>query len=401
MPFFLIFYILIAFFGDCNGKTHCFNKTFDGNGRPIRYNGDYNLTSQDGVFKLNGERFNLKGLSWFGFETSQYVFHGLWAQDYHTLIDFMKNYSFNAIRIPFSCEGVINNPIPNSINFYQMNQDLQNLTSLQVLDKMITALGDAGILVLLDMHSLETGGYLEDGLWYDDKYPQTTTMQVWETMVNRYKGFWNVIAIDVFNEPFDGTWGTGTVSTDFNTWCQTVGNQVHGMGVDWLIFCEGVANSPPCTDACFWGGDLQGVKSQPVTLNMPNKIVYSPHCYGPDVAYQDYFQASNFPDNMPEIWDTHFGYIRSLNKAATALGEWGGSTQGLDGTWMNAFANYIIQTDIPDTFFWCLNPDSGDTGGLLEYDWSTPVQPKLDILQKIQPKPTKVVNEGNQVCFEF
>ena len=44
------------------------------------------------------------------------------------------------------------------------------------------------------------------------------------------------------------------------------------------------------------GGDLQGVKSSPVTLNMPNKIVYSPHCYGPDVAYQDYFQASNFPD---------------------------------------------------------------------------------------------------------
>ena len=76
--------------------------------------------------------------------------------DYHTLIDFMKNYSFNAIRIPFSCEGVIDNPIPNSINFYQMNQDLQNLTSLQVLDKMITALGDAGILVLLDMHSLAT-----------------------------------------------------------------------------------------------------------------------------------------------------------------------------------------------------------------------------------------------------
>ena len=195
---YLSFILAILCFGFTVSKKHCFEEKYDSNGKPIRYDGDYDLTSENGVLNLNGNRFNLKGLSWFGFETSQYVFHGLWAQDYHTLIDFMSNYSFNAIRIPFSCEGVITNPVPNSITFYQMNQDLQNLTSLQVLDKMITALGDNGILVLLDMHSLETGGYLEDGLWYDNKYDPDTTLSVWETMVNRYKGYWNVIAVDVF-----------------------------------------------------------------------------------------------------------------------------------------------------------------------------------------------------------
>ena len=160
---------------------------------------------------------------------------------------------------------------------------------------------------MLDMHSLEADGYMQDGLWYDSKYPQETTLKAWNMMVERYKDSWNVVAADVFNEPFDATWGTGDTSTDFNTWCETVGNDMHTNGVDWLIMCEGVATSPPCTDACFWGEDLQGVHDAPVTLNQSNKLVYSPHVYGPDVAYQEYFNVPSFPNNMPAIWTTHWG----------------------------------------------------------------------------------------------
>ena len=157
------------------------------------------------------------------------------------------------MRVPFSVQGVETNPIPNSITTYQMNQDLVNLTSLQVLDKIVSAAGDYGILIMLDMHSLQHDGYMEDGLWYNSDYSQTDTLNAWKTMINRYKGQWNVIAMDVFNEPFDGTWGTGNSATDFNKWCETVGNTANSMGADWLIFCEGVATSPPCSDACFWG----------------------------------------------------------------------------------------------------------------------------------------------------
>lgn len=218
---------------------------------------EFGIDSMDGVLKVNGTRFNLKAAAWFGFETDNYCVHGLWAVDYHSIIDFMANYSFNGVRIPFSVYLVLNDPEPVSISYYQMNQDLQNLTSLQVLDVLIRAFGDAGIVVMLDMHSLEPGGYMEDGLWYDSKYPQETTLKAWNMMVDRYKDQWNVVAADVFNEPFDATWGTGDSSTDFNTWCETVGNDMHSNGVNWLIMCEGVATSPPCTDACFWGEDLQ------------------------------------------------------------------------------------------------------------------------------------------------
>ena len=198
--------------------------------------------------------------------------HGLWVHDYHWYIDFLANYSFNALRIPFSVQMVQTNPIPNSITTYQMNTDLANLTSLEVLDKIIYALGEKGILVMLDMHSLEHDGYITDGLWYNSAYPQSATKAAWQTMINRYKGTWNVIAMDVFNEPFDATWyghciyyicmriyvcilqktkkqrGTGDASTDFDQWCTEIGNMANSLGADWLIFCEGVAQSPPCAD---------------------------------------------------------------------------------------------------------------------------------------------------------
>ena len=187
------------------------------------------------------------------YRTDNYCVHGLWAVDYHDIIDFMGNYSLNGLRLPFSVDLVLSNPAPVSINFYQMNADLKGLSSLEVMDKIIEACADKGIVVMLDMHSLESGGYMQDGLWYDSKYPQDTTLKAWNMMVERYKDQWNVVAADVFNEPFDGTWGQGDTSTDFNTWCETVGNDMHSNGVSWLIMCEGVANNPPCTDACFWG----------------------------------------------------------------------------------------------------------------------------------------------------
>jgi len=138
------------------------------------------------------------------------------------------------------------------------------------------------------------------------------------------------------------------------------------------VFVEGTAGSPPCADACFYGENLQGVKTAPVKLKVSNRVVYSPHTYGPNVFNQPYFSDASFPKNMPKIWDDHFGFIRGRNQEATVVGEWGGSLAGKNGVWMNAFVDYLIARDITDNFFWCVNPNSGDTGGLLENDWITP-----------------------------
>jgi len=93
---------------------------------------------------------------------------------------------------------------------------------------------------------------------------------------------------------------------------------------------------------------------------------------------------------MPNIWDKHFGFIRIFKNSAIVTGEWGGSMFGKNGIWLNAYVNYLLEHDITDNFFWCVNPNSGDTGGLLKNDWITPETNKLELLKRLVPNPTKI-----------
>ena len=104
---------------------------------------------------------------------------------------------------------------------------------------------------------------------------------------------------------------------------------------------------------------------------------------------------------MPSIWNTHYGYIRNDNDAAIVIGEWGGYMTGSDLEWMNRYSEYLVDKSIGDNFFWCLNSDSGDTGGLLD-NWTEPDQPRLNLTKVIQPNPTTVTksDDGN-ICVKF
>ncbi len=134
----------------------------------------------------------------------------------------MVNNNFNAARIPFYLDLVINNPNPNVINYGtcpndpKCNLDLQGLTSLQVLDKIIAYMGTKGILVMLDMHSFGPDAASSNGLWFDSTHSEALVIQGWKTLASRYQNYWNVFAMDIKNEPFSATWGTGNAATDFN-----------------------------------------------------------------------------------------------------------------------------------------------------------------------------------------
>eukprot|EP00026_Physarum_polycephalum_P010483 Phypoly_transcript_10647.p1 GENE.Phypoly_transcript_10647~~Phypoly_transcript_10647.p1 ORF type:complete len:339 (+),score=28.35 Phypoly_transcript_10647:226-1242(+) len=332
-------------------------------------------------------------------QTSNNVFHGLWAQDYHALLQFLSSNGFNAIRVPFYLDLVLNDAQPNSINFYQMNTDLQGLTSLQVLDKVIEAAADLGLLIMLDLHSFEAGTFMQDGLWYDSTHPEPLVLQGWDKLINRYANQWNVIAFDLKNEPFSTTWG-GPNTTDWSAGSTRIANHIlsNTNGSRFLVFVEGTATSPPCAQNCFWGENLQGPLTNPLSISNQKKLVYSPHCYGPSVSYQPYFNDPTFPANMPAIWDAHWGTVNQKTGQAVVLGEWGGQLDNPDGTWLNAFVKYLSQHGLTSQFFWCLNPDSGDTGGLLADDWKTPVTGKLTLLQQLDPNPAVFSYKNGQYC---
>lgn len=165
-----------------------------------------------------------------------------------------------------------------------------------------------------------------------------------------------------------------------------LGNKVHRECPRWLIVVEGVGHcmkqttsgcthpSAPGQDTSvptWWGENLQGVEEFPVNLNYPHKVVYSPHSYGPSVYPQPYFEDPTFPNNMPEIWDLQWGKLTKTGRAPILLGEWGGRYTQKDKQWQQKMAAYLKDeaNQVAGSFYWCLNPESGDTGGLLE-TWS-------------------------------
>lgn len=127
----------------------------------------------------------------------------------------------------------------------------------------------------------------------------------------------------------------------------------------------------------------------------------SPHVYGPDVFRQSYFDDPNFPDNMPLIWETHFGYL-TLEDYTIAIGEFGGKYGHLGGDpddviWQNSIIDYFIDKGICNFFYWSWNPNSGDTGGILQDDWINIWEDKYDNLKRLMdvceiPQPKIVVS---------
>jgi hypothetical protein len=53
---------------------------------------------------------------------------------------------------------------------------------------------------------------------------------------------------------------------------------------------------------------------------------------------------------------------------AICPGEWGGWAKegGKDAAWQMKLADWFVENGITDSFYWCLNPNSGDTVCLAE-----------------------------------
>ena len=94
--------------------------------------------------------------------------------------------------------------------------------------------------------------------------------------------------------------------------------------------------------------------------------MYSPHDYGPSVYDQVWFQKKFTTETLlDDYWRDTWAYINEENIAPLLIGEWGGHMdKGDNQKWMELLRDYMIANHINHTF-WCLNPNSGDTGGLL------------------------------------
>lgn len=326
---------------------------------------------------MGGHEVRLTGVNWFGLETEAFAPHGLWTRDLRDMLDQIRSSGFNTIRLPFSNQLLEPGRRAQSIDFTK-NPDLQGLTGLEIMDRVIDGARERQLWIILDRH--RPTAQAQSALWYTDQVSEERWMSDWVFLAHRYRGNPAVIGADLHNEPHGpATWGDGNRATDWRLAAERAGNAILNENPDWLIIVQGIEQYE--NDWYWWGGNLEGAGSHQVRLSRPDRLVYSAHDYGPGVSGQPWFSAPEFPSNLPGIWQRHWAYLKSGNVAPVLMGEFGGRSVGQDteGVWQRQLVSFLKQAGVSYTY-WSWNPDSGDTGGLLEDDWQTINRAKLDLL---------------------
>ncbi len=272
------------------------------------------------------------------------------------------------------------------------------ITSDRGFDIILDKCKKYGIKAFIDIHSphADNSGH-NYNLWYGKETADGTmvTTEIWQdTLVwiaNKYKNNDTLIGYDLKNEPHGkGQEGDKAAkwdgSTDENNWAYAAtkcAEAILDVNPNALIFIEGVEqsmsgampgdywgmgdrrdNSPYI--GAWWGGNFRGAREYPIKPKQgTSQIVYSPHDYGPSVYAQTWF-AKDFTTQtlLDDYWYDTWAYINAEDIAPELIGEWGGHMDGAENQkWMELLRDYMIEHHINHTF-WCLNTNSGDTGGL-------------------------------------
>ncbi len=326
------------------------------------------------------------------------------------------------------------------------HDDGTEMNSMEVFDVIMQKCKKYGIKAFIDVHSPASHNSGHNyNLWYyeataddcdnmatikEDNGLKTGAPVTWEQWIEsitwlaeKYANDDTLIAYDLKNEPHGKRGYTGTTcpanmakwddSTDQNNWkysAEECAKSILKVNPNALILIEGIEQYPkegytfdtpdvwePKTEAdkkwygAWWGGNLRGVKDHPVDLGSDQwnaQIVYSPHDYGPSVYAQTWF-AKEFTTEtlLDDYWRDTWAYINEDDIAPLLIGEWGGHMAGADELsqknqhWMELLRDYMIDNHINHTF-WCLNPNSGDTGGLLNATFSEWDDEKYALFEK-------------------
>ena len=361
------------------------------------------------LYDMNGNEVWLTGANWFGFNCNEACPHYLWSADADDCLTEIADRGINIIHFPISTELIVSwmKGKPNPVNSFSCNTDpaftinpdfcaedgKTPVDSMQVFDIMMKKCKEHGIKAFIDIHSPHTDNSGHNyNLWYGKA---GVTTDVWiDSLVwlaDKYKDDDTLIGYDLKNEPHGkGQEGEAAAkwdgSKDENNWAYAAtrcAEAILDVNPHALILVEGVEQSmsgamegdywgmPDRRDnspyiGAWWGGNFRGAREYPIKPKQgTSQIVYSPHDYGPSVYAQTWFDK-NFTEEtlLKDYWYDTWAYINAEDIGPELIGEWGGHMDGAENQkWMTLLRDYMIKHHINHTF-WCLNTNSGDTGGL-------------------------------------
>lgn len=363
-------------------------------------------TSNGQIIDKNGNAVTFKGVSWFGFNTGNHVVHGLWQADFTRMLNQIKSLGFNAVRIPFQFDFVLNPAIrPTSIttscNGTPCNQDVPQDSALNTFQWVVNKFTSAGIYVLLDDH-------YEDNTYVTN---QAQWIAGWQKVAQLFINN-PAVGYDLYNEPDSHslTWEGSNSGTPWANGITAAATAIYAIDTQKLIFIEGTGQTSIkanwgdgfATDNATVSQNISNPKNfftQLASKPYVNQIVISPHMYGPNgtnnqgpdhsnqaVAYADWSRLNGYLlNNFLNINNTSqsgFCIGTTCRLYPIALGEFGGKFDPADpnytkdvATLVNV-ATYLTRLGVgkpaqPSWFYWDWNPNSGNTGGILKDDWLT------------------------------
>ncbi|MFE3800189.1 cellulase family glycosylhydrolase [Nocardia tengchongensis] len=304
-----------------------------------------------------------------------------------------KALGLNSIRLPFSNE-MISDTRP--VVGLTANPSLNGLKPLEVYDRAVKALTDAGLGVILNNHTTTTkwccsndgnefwNSGQDTGKWVDD----------WAFMAARYKGNPGVIGADLRNEIRrttwnDPNWGWGD-NQDWEAAAHQAGDRIlTTANPNLLVIIEGLNWTGIPSDLFPHERPmLKPVAGLSETLTRSHKLVYSAHFYGyigpnhtgatglgetHDTRFREMSR-----DDLFKSMDELAGYVATTpDKTFTApvwVSEFGVGTQGSDQdkAWFSNMVDYLIARDLewaywPIVGFQQPNNPQADNWGLLRY----------------------------------
>jgi endoglucanase len=277
---------------------------------------------------------------------------------------------------------------------------------IAMVDRMAAAAEKVGLRLIIDNHTNEAGhgerdnwgAQQKNGLWYDlgggsdgtdgggNKGTVTDAkfLADWESVARHYTGNPTIIGYDLRNEPLDwpgmSVWGGGS-DRDIAAMYKRVGDAIQAIDSSKLIIVE-----PP-------NSDCRGVRKYPLTLAVPNKLVYSVHEYPGEISGQKISSGPGLVKRMNEMW----GWIFNEKISPIFVGEMGSSMASEQSReWAATIVPYLNGTG-PDalhvpaggqgasTDWW----DWGYLGnqnpnGTLEADWKTPKPEQEAVYAKLR-----------------
>ncbi|RHY05680.1 hypothetical protein DYB30_004698 [Aphanomyces astaci] len=412
--------------------------TYDSTGRKCQLPDYQSKNGRVYAVAANGTEVTvaIKGTNWFGMETGHAIPFGLWENDQngttvYEVAAFLHRHKFNSIRLPLCAQSILKNTAPDKrlINL-DTNRAINIKGYMELLKSVLKALAYRDITVLLSMHTLTTKG--ATGSWFnadvsEDDFLKAIDMLTSELCSDEY---WNVIGIDLKNEPNDCGWGPldkASAKCDWVAGAKLIGDRMHAGCKNWLAFVEGSASMGhtvgKITYFDWWGGRLQDADTVPVTLKTQDKLVWSPHYYSTAVAPQPYFydnvvgaadgrgyaSYTELPDdtlktNIHITMEHMFGYLREKRKYAIVVGEFGGlyTKDEHPQYTIRRTVDFTIQEMMLDGYsggyMWCINPESAydfpsagrkafTSEGLLLDDWLTPNKLFMEAMAKMNALP--------------